>query len=521
MVMNLPVKCPVVLNPSNKEVWFHSFRRTLLTGLVRERARVARISISTDESLPRSSRRSRCRQSYLTLTETSPHHNPSSRQRSSHYQSNTLHQNVVVECRSSSRLLDGRGTPSTRNHVGKVKKGPFNGVRSTTPQRRPSSTIRTIKPQFPVRRAPVISDMSFTDDSLSVRTAPTNHIQWDLLGKRIAESRSLNYLNGLASSNGIENLPISTLSHMPVQRGLPTAPAAEQSLVQFKTLLATEVDPGDPRPSLRELGTIGEGSTSVVRLARHLPDNSLVAIKKMNITTQQRPELLINEAVLMRTFSHPNILKMFSSHIIGNELWVIMEFMDCGALTSVLVNTRLSEKQIATICVPILAALVFLHDNGVIHRDLKSDSILLASDGRIKLSDFGFCATVTPANPRRRSLVGTPYWMAPEVIARAPYTTAVDIWSFGVLVIEMVDGEPSLFNEPPSLAMCLIKDKFTPHLKHPESQSAHLQSFLNATLERNDAKRATARDLLHHPFLSLAGSTTCLRPLLKKIIRQK
>ncbi|VDN98768.1 unnamed protein product [Rodentolepis nana] len=188
------------------------------------------------------------------------------------------------------------------------------------------------------------------------------------------------------------------------------------------------------------------------------------------------PSFLLFQAVLMRSFTHPNIVKMYSSYMINNELWVIMEFMDCGALTSILTNIRLNEKHVATISIPILSALTFIHSNGIIHRDIKSDSILLSSDGRVKLSDFGFCATLTPQCPRRKSLVGTPYWMAPEVIARSPYNTSVDIWSFGVLVIEMIDGEPSLFNETPSVAMRLIRERFVPRLKHPENVSAEFES---------------------------------------------
>ncbi|VDP98915.1 unnamed protein product [Trichobilharzia regenti] len=132
----------------------------------------------------------------------------------------------------------------------------------------------------------------------------------------------------------------------------------------------------------------------------------------------------------------------------------------------------MSEKQIATVCRDVLRALAFLHDHGIIHRDVKSDSILLSIEGRVKLSDFGFCARVSPEHPRRRSLVGTPYWMSPEVISRLPYNTSVDVWSMGVLLIEMVDGEPSFFNEPPLHVMRHIQRDGIPHLMNPHKVSS-------------------------------------------------
>nr|VZI28308.1 unnamed protein product [Spirometra erinaceieuropaei] len=170
----------------------------------------------------------------------------------------------------------------------------------------------------------------------------------------------------------------------------------------------------------------------------------------------------------MRAYAHPNIVEMYASYLVGDELWVLMEYMECGALTDIISHSKLNEEQIATICLPVLTALAYLHDHGVIHRDVKSDSVLLSARGIVKLSDFGFCAKVSAEGPRRRSLVGTPYWMAPEVIARTPYFTAADVWSFGVLIIEMVEGEPNLFDEPPSVAMERIKESYTPHLRFPQ-----------------------------------------------------
>ncbi|XP_022236729.1 serine/threonine-protein kinase PAK mbt-like, partial [Limulus polyphemus] len=124
------------------------------------------------------------------------------------------------------------------------------------------------------------------------------------------------------------------------------------------------------------------------------------------------------------------------------------------------------EDQIATVCKQCLKALAFLHAQGVIHRDVKSDSILLARDGTVKLSDFGFCAQVSSDVPKRKSLVGTPYWMAPEVISRLPYGPEVDIWSLGIMVIEMIEGEPPCFNEPPLTAMKKIRDLPPPRLRN-------------------------------------------------------
>ncbi|KAF6078933.1 p21 (RAC1) activated kinase 4 [Phyllostomus discolor] len=193
-----------------------------------------------------------------------------------------------------------------------------------------------------------------------------------------------------------------------------------------------------------------------------------------------------------------------------------LDFLEGGALTDIVTHTRMNEEQIASVCLAVLQALSVLHAQGVIHRDIKSDSILLTHDGRVKLSDFGFCAQVSKEVPRRKSLVGTPYWMAPELISRLPYGPEVDIWSLGVMVIEMVDGEPPYFNEPPLKAMKMIRDNLPPRLKNLHKVSPSLKGFLDRLLVRDPTQRATAAELLKHPFLAKAGPPSSIVPLMRQ-----
>ncbi|CAG01499.1 unnamed protein product, partial [Tetraodon nigroviridis] len=284
---------------------------------------------------------------------------------------------------------------------------------------------------------------------------------------------------------------------------------------QFRAALQLVVNPGDPREYLDSFIKIGEGSTGIVCIASEKHSGKQVAVKKMDLRKQQRRELLFNEVVIMRDYHHENVVDMYNSYLVGDELWVVMEFLEGGALTDIVTHTRMNEEQIATVCLSVLRALSYLHTQGVIHRDIKSDSILLTSDGRIKLSDFGFCAQVSKEVPKRKSLVGTPYWMAPEVISRLPYGTEVDIWSLGIMVIEMVDGEPPYFNEPPLQAMRRIRDNLPPRLKESHKVSSVLRSFLDRMLVREPSQRATAQDLLQHPFLKMSGPPSCIVPLMR------
>nr|XP_061806273.1 serine/threonine-protein kinase PAK 5-like [Nerophis lumbriciformis] len=284
---------------------------------------------------------------------------------------------------------------------------------------------------------------------------------------------------------------------------------------QFRAALQLVVNPGDPREYLDSFIKIGEGSTGIVCIASEKHSGKQVAVKKMDLRKQQRRELLFNEVVIMRDYHHENVVDMYNSYLVGDELWVVMEFLEGGALTDIVTHTRMNEEQIATVCLSVLRALCYLHTQGVIHRDIKSDSILLTSDGRIKLSDFGFCAQVSKEVPKRKSLVGTPYWMAPEVISRLPYGTEVDVWSLGIMVIEMVDGEPPYFNEPPLQAMRRIRDNLPPRLKESHKVSSVLRSFLDLMLVREPSQRATAQELLQHPFLKLSGPPSCIVPLMR------
>ncbi|XP_070577974.1 serine/threonine-protein kinase PAK mbt-like [Ptychodera flava] len=302
----------------------------------------------------------------------------------------------------------------------------------------------------------------------------------------------------------------------------PTQPSPQAgenrvSHEQFRAALQLVVSQGDPRDNLENFVKIGEGSTGIVCIATEKGTGRQVAVKKMDLRKQQRRELLFNEVVIMRDYKHANVVEMFDSFLVGDELWVVMEFLEGGALTDIVTHARMDEEQVAFVCKSVLKALAFLHEQGVIHRDIKSDSILLTHDGKVKLSDFGFCAQVSQDMPKRKSLVGTPYWMAPEVISRLPYGPEVDVWSMGIMVIEMVDGEPPFFNEPPLQAMRRIRDMPPPKLKNTHRVSPRLQGFIEKMLVRDPTQRATAFELLQHPFLRQASPSSSLVPLMRQI----
>lgn len=258
------------------------------------------------------------------------------------------------------------------------------------------------------------------------------------------------------------------------------------------------------------LEQIGRGSFGKVYRARHI-DGDIRAIKVIELDSNHDDDIesVQQEISMLQTCNCPHLIRYHGSCAAGSTLWIIMELLN-GSLQEVMRETEstIDEATIAWIMKDLLQALVYIHTERMIHRDIKAANVLIASDGTIRLADFGVSVKLTSSIDKRQTFVGSPYWMAPEVISQAQYDFKADIWSLGITAIELALGRPPFHEKHPMQAVMLIPKRPPPTLPPDKNFGKKFQSFIESCCVMDPLARPSAPELLKHPFIKGATRQT-------------
>ncbi|XP_046913608.2 LOW QUALITY PROTEIN: serine/threonine-protein kinase 3 [Dermatophagoides farinae] len=261
---------------------------------------------------------------------------------------------------------------------------------------------------------------------------------------------------------------------------------------------------------------LGEGSYGSVYKALHKESGQILAIKQVPVESDLGE--IIKEISIMQQCESLYVVRYFGSYFKGSDLWIVMEYCGGGSVSDIMRFRKktLTEAEISIILQDTLMGLEYLHTHRKIHRDIKAGNILLNNEGHAKLADFGVAGQLTDTMAKRNTVIGTPFWMAPEVIQEIGYDCLADIWSLGITALEMAEGKPPYGDIHPMRAIFMIPTKPPPSFRDPDRWSSEFIDFVQKCLVKNPEKRATANELLQHEFIKRALSVSIIQKIIQE-----